>query len=72
MTAISGVLKPLATKALRRARIAEEARLISVPQALYLPTSPAWQVEAILVRGLSIFLACARHLQSVLSVARHC
>lgn len=52
VTAISGVLKPLPTKAARRARIAQEARALvarGIPSSLYLPTSPAWQVESILV-----------------------
>jgi hypothetical protein len=46
-----------------QARIAAEARLIRVPPALYLPTSPAWQVESILVdSGMrALFHVMLRH-----------
>jgi hypothetical protein len=49
ITSISGVLKPLPTKAARKARIAEEVRKITVPPSLYLPSSPGWQVESIIL-----------------------
>ncbi|MCJ1297138.1 Phosphatidylinositol 4-kinase alpha [Xylographa carneopallida] len=51
VTAISGILKPLPTKAERKAKIKAELEQIEVKRGLYLPTNPHLQVKEIICKS---------------------